>query len=117
MIIKLPYPDSNLMPNKANGKHWTQTSKLKAEAKLAAYMLTKSALATQGVNLGESVPLMITFAQSDKRHRDLDGLLSASKAHLDGVADALKINDRQFQPVTIKRAYVEFGSSTIVEVG
>lgn len=117
MKITLPYPPMELMPNKANGKHWAQTSKVKGASKLAAFMLTKSALITQSVVIRDTVPLTITFVQSDKRHRDLDGCLSASKAALDGVAEALKINDRQFEPITIKRSYVERGSSTIVEVG
>jgi crossover junction endodeoxyribonuclease RusA len=39
----------------------------------------------------------------DKRHRDADNCLAAAKAGLDGMADALGVNDRHFQPITIYR--------------
>jgi crossover junction endodeoxyribonuclease RusA len=39
----------------------------------------------------------------DKRHRDADNCLAAAKAGLDGMADALGVNDRHFQPITIFR--------------
>lgn len=117
MIINLPYPPSELMPNRANGKHWATTSKIKASCKLTAYLLTKNAL--KGINypVGDTLPLVITFAQSDKRKRDRDGLLSAAKHLLDGVAQALNIDDSQFEPITIKRAYVNGESATIIELG
>lgn len=34
----------------------------------------------------------------DRRRRDADGLLSSLKAALDGVADALEVDDRRFVP-------------------
>ena len=116
MIIKLPYPHKDLMPNRANGKHWAQTKALKADAKLTAYFLTKSALAKQSVNIGDTVALSITFVRSDKRCIDMDGLLSAAKHLLDGVAQALGIDDYKFNPITIKRAYNPTGSFMMVEI-
>lgn len=117
MIITLPYPPKELMPNRANGKHWGQTKKIKAESKLAACLLTKSALTKHDIKLGDTVPLIITYVRHDRRRIDADGLLSASKHMLDGVAQALKIDDSQFEPITIKRTYVKTGSCTIIEVG
>ena len=116
MIVKLPYPHKDLMPNRSNGKHWAQTKALKADAKLTAYLLTKSALAKQSVNIGETVALSITFVRSDKRRIDMDGLLSAAKHLLDGVAQALNIDDYMFNPIKIKRGYDPAGSFMLVEI-
>ena len=51
------------------------------------------------------VEIRLTFVQDDKRHRDLDNLLAASKSLLDGVAHALGIDDKNFEPITIMRRY------------
>ena len=51
------------------------------------------------------IPLTITFHQPDRRARDRDNLLAAMKPTLDGLADALGVNDSQFEPVTLRRAY------------
>jgi crossover junction endodeoxyribonuclease RusA len=64
----------------------------------------------------ETLQITITFVQKDKRHRDLDNLLAASKPALDGIAAALGVDDRCFEPITIQRAYSKEGSSTIVEI-
>ena len=60
----------------------------------AAYYITKGA--------GISVPaegyigVRLTFYPPDKRRRDVDGCLSASKAYLDGIADAIGADDSRF---------------------
>ena len=116
MIIKLPYPNKELAPNRANGLHWGKTKAMKASDKNMAFIMTKEALRTRDIKLGATVPLTITFQQADKRHRDLDGLLSASKHYLDGVALALKIDDKQFEPITITRSYEKGCKATIIQI-
>ncbi len=103
MIIKLPYPDSTLMPNRKNGNHWAKTVKAKDSARDNAYYSTLEVLKAQKLTHVGLIPLQITFVQSDKRYRDLDNLLAASKSALDGVAKALKIDDSIFEPITILR--------------
>jgi hypothetical protein len=60
--------------------------------------------------------MVITFFQPDKRKRDRDNLLSAAKPQLDGVADALGINDFHFNPVTIRREYGMKPGFMLVEI-
>lgn len=103
MQIKLPYPNKDLMPNRKNGKHWGATIAAKNDAFAEAFYLTKEV--TKGVKLEGKVAITLTFVQDDKRHRDLDNLLAASKSLLDGVAHALGIDDKNFEPITITRAY------------
>jgi len=50
------------------------------------------------VSADGKIPITVTFYPPDKRHRDADNMVASIKAGLDGVADGLKINDRQFLP-------------------
>lgn len=115
MIISLPYPNSELMPNRKNGKHWGATSKAKDKAGLDAYFITLEALQTQKYDHIGLIPLQITFVQDDKRHRDLDNLLAASKPTIDGIAKALRVDDSIFEPITILRGF-DKPSKMIVEL-
>jgi crossover junction endodeoxyribonuclease RusA len=118
MKFKIPYPPSELMPNRKNGKHWGATSSIKSKARDDAFLLTlehrKECLVMRLDDKGHYA-LRLTYFQTDKRHRDLDNLLAASKAHIDGIAGALKIDDKQFQPITINRAYAD-EAYTLVEI-
>jgi crossover junction endodeoxyribonuclease RusA len=93
--VSLPWPPKELSPNAA--LHWAKKSKKKKEYRTACWALTLEAKleAPQGV---EKFPIEITFYPPDKRHRDADNMVAAIKSGLDGVADALKVNDRQFLP-------------------
>ena len=120
LTIELPWPSSKLLPNRAKGLHWGQTSGLRASAFEAAYLLTHQAVGKySGVwySLTGNVPLTITFNPPDKRKRDLDGALSSLKTSLDGVATALTIDDSKFNPITLKRGAPVKGGSVLVEVG
>jgi hypothetical protein len=52
----------------------------------------------------------------DKRWRDADNCLAAAKSALDGLADALMVNDRMFQPIEILRVLGEKPGKLIVEL-
>jgi crossover junction endodeoxyribonuclease RusA len=62
------------------------------------------------------VSLTITFVQPDKRARDRDNLLAALKPSLDGIADALEVNDSQFDPLIIRREFGAKPGHVVVEV-
>lgn len=105
MIIELPYPNKDLMPNRKNGKHWASTKKVKDQAIEDAYYLALQARKQAIMSTEGLIPMTITYIQSDKRYRDLDNLLAASKASIDGIARALNVDDSIFEPITIKRGY------------
>ena len=93
-IIYLPWPPKELSPN-AN-LHWAKKAKYKKAYRHTCWVLTlesKVKVSTDG-----KIPITVTFYPPDKRHRDADNMVASIKAGLDGVADALKINDRQFLP-------------------
>ena len=94
-VVVLPWPSKELSPNAT--LHWAKKSKKKKEYRTACWALALEAKleAPQGE---ERFPIEITFYPPDKRHRDADNMVAAIKSGLDGVADALKVNDRRFLP-------------------
>lgn len=115
MKIELDFPPACLFPNRAKGTHWTVTHKAKAGYRDNSAWLTKGQMRGWVAPEGE-IRLTITFVMPDKRLRDTDNCLAAAKAGLDGMADALGVNDRQFQPVTIYRQHGEKPGKMIVEL-
>lgn len=119
LVIRLPYPDPRLMPNRKHGKAWQSTAKAKADQKAAAEICTQAALQAAGPQLfeREHIPLSLLFLTPDKRHRDLDNLLAASKAILDGMAQALGVDDKRFKPVLIDKVAGDGEGALIAAVG
>ncbi len=97
-IVVLPFPESILMPNRSRGKHWAVMQRAKKKAIRNSFFLTKE---VGKINVENG--LQITFFTPDKRRRDNDNLLSALKPSLDGFAQALGIDDTNFNPLIIRR--------------
>lgn len=117
LIVVLPFPDRRLNPNSSKGKHWASTVALRKSARVGAALLTQAAAGGRRFEPGAELALMITFVQPDRRARDRDNLLAACKPMLDGMADALGVNDSQFEPVTIRREYGKKPGAVRVEIG
>ena len=90
--ITLSWPDKSLSPNAR--VHWAVKSKAAKQAKEAAFYITK--LASIVLPETEKLHLFVDFYAPDKRHYDGDNLLSRCKSKIDGIADALGINDNRF---------------------
>jgi crossover junction endodeoxyribonuclease RusA len=115
MIIELSYPDSALMPNRKNGSHWAKTKGAKDAAFSEAFYVTQMALNGRKFK-NDKIAVSIIFVQSDKRHRDLDNLLACVKSKVDGIARSIGVDDKYFEPITIKRGYNKSKSATIIEL-
>src|SRR3546814_20081709 len=100
----LPWPDSQLMPNRKNGRHWGATVEAKVAARTAGLYAAQAALQGHTVNLGERIPARITFVAPNKRKRDLDNLLGAMKHALDGIAMYPEVEASRFRPLKPGRA-------------
>lgn len=116
MQITLPFPDSSLLPNRKNGRHWGSTSGAKSAARNAAYYLAKEAMQSSRLPQRDAYHLRITFMQPDRRKRDLDNLLAGMKNYLDGMCDALGIDDSKFDSVTLLRGYMKGNGHVVVTV-
>jgi hypothetical protein len=63
----------------------------------------------------DSLNVTLTFFPPDNRRRDLDGMLSASKALIDGVADSLEVDDSKWA-ITLRRGDVVKGGNVRFEI-
>ncbi len=99
LTIVLPWPSSDLSPNAR--LHWSKVAAAKKKYKAACFALTLEAMAGKRPFASVSdtkLRVHMIFYAPDRRHYDLDGLLSRMKSGLDGIATALKVNDRRFRP-------------------
>jgi crossover junction endodeoxyribonuclease RusA len=103
LIVKLPFPAPSLFPNRKNGKDYHATLGAKQKQKDDGFYATKAA-GSYSAPAGH-IPLSLLYLTPDKRHRDCDNMLAASKALLDGVALALNIDDKRFKPILVDWAH------------
>ena len=95
MIVDLPYPDKALWPN--GRAHWAQKARQAAKHRAWAYLAALEVKPEAYRHSGETMP--VTIRIFPKRYGpvpDKDNIIAASKAFLDGIADALGVNDQYF---------------------
>lgn len=99
LVIRLPFPAAELFPNRKNGKHWGTTHGIRQVQRDDSYWATKAAGSFSAPD--GDIPLSLLFLTPDKRKRDADNMLAASKALIDGMALALGVDDSRFRPVLV----------------
>lgn len=92
--ITLPFPSRFLSPNAR--VHWTKKSNEAKRHRKAAWAITLEAL-KGGKPDWKATKLTLVFHPPDNRHYDADNLLARSKSQIDGIADALGMNDNGFR--------------------
>jgi crossover junction endodeoxyribonuclease RusA len=105
LTVRLPWPEPGLSPNAR--LHYRRVAELKRSARHYARYATLEALNIAPLPFGPSDRLAVTavYCPPDHRKRDLFENMPASiKAHMDGVFDALEVNDNQ-----VRRAVGEWG--------
>lgn len=95
-MIELPWFPQALHPNARSRSHWPRTRATK-KARGWAYAATKAAMPGCFKHNGEPLALIMTFYPPTAHKRDDDGLIAATKAYRDGIADALGIDDNLFR--------------------
>jgi crossover junction endodeoxyribonuclease RusA len=113
--VELDFPPAELFPNRAKGTHWGKLYKLRSDYRETCTWLAKHQL-KGWKHQGGNIQLTITFEMPDKRKRDADNCLAAAKGALDGLADALFVNDQLFQPILIYRVEGKKPGRLIVEI-
>lgn len=98
--IVLPWPPQALSPNAR--QHWARLARARANYRLACLCAVRE----QGVSRlpGNRWDVSLTFHPPNRRRHDRDNLLARMKAGLDGIAQALGINDAQFVRVSAEMA-------------
>lgn len=112
-MITLDWPPRELHPNAR--PHFHAKAKAAKAYREAAYWLARNdEHNAPDLPSHFGVSATVKFYPPDKRHRDLDGMLSNVKAGLDGIADAFAMNDYQINPITIERCEPVKGGRVIV---
>lgn len=101
LTIILPWPDPALFPNAKGGKHWTSFQAQKVRARQDGFFAAKQALGAHTLIQSTRMPVNVMFAFPDRRNRDIEGCIGAIKHHVDGIAQALGVDDRIFRPWTL----------------
>ena len=94
--VILPWPPRALSPNSRT--HWRKLARVKAEYRRSCWALTREAAGADYARpLSGMVDVSLEFVPPDRRARDLDNCIAAMKSGLDGLADALHLDDRRFR--------------------
>ena len=93
--ITLEWPDKRLSPNAR--VHHMQLARVKKAARQEAHWLSLAELPDLDLG-GGPIDVHIAFYPPDKRRRDRDNMQYSMKAALDGIADALGVDDYRFRP-------------------
>lgn len=103
-LVSLPWPPKHCWPN-SRSRSWHKGWRAKKTARFAAKVLTLDALQRRTWPAGGTVAVAITMLPPSMTLNgrratavpDRDNCIAACKAYLDGVADALGVNDRLFR--------------------
>ena len=116
--LELSFPPSELMQNRSAGKHWAFSHPAKVTMKQEAYLATRQAITESGFELNPDARYRIEmmFHPADKRRRDVSNLHAAMKAALDGIAEAMGIDDSHFRPHQQDMGEVRYRPCVIVTV-
>lgn len=98
-MIVLPWPPRELSPNAR--VHWAAKGRAAKAYRSACFWIAKR----DGKRLEHDgrVHVVVEFVPPDRRSRDRDNMLASIKSGLDGVAEALGVNDSRFD-LTIRVA-------------
>lgn len=94
--IVLPWPSRDLHPNSRG--HWSKRARAAKKARAEAQVIARAALWHKRDWPEGRLHVWIDGYAKDRRRRDHDGFLSSLKPTLDGIADAIGIDDCRFVP-------------------
>lgn len=117
-MIELAWPPRQLRPNASSPGAWRIKSEAAKAYREQAYWRTKH-LGLRFANTDEATctTLRLTFNPPDNRKRDLDNMLASVKSGIDGICDALAINDHCFTEISIVRGPALKGGKVTVVLG
>jgi crossover junction endodeoxyribonuclease RusA len=97
LTVTLPWPDRRLSPNARC--HWAAKARVAQAAHLEAWALARERrngpLPAEG-----PIRVALVFHPPTRARRDLDNFQAACKWALDGIAQALDVDDSRFRPVS-----------------
>lgn len=112
IVIDLPWPHKDLSPN--GRKDRREVAGLRREQRVDAYIITKAATGRSWVPPVEP-ELTLKFFPPDYRKRDIDNMLASMKSALDGIADAIGIDDSKWA-LTLRRGEPVKGGRVLIHI-
>ena len=94
LVLVFPWPDAALSPN--TRVHWRKLWQAKKRARKHSAVLTVEQVGKH-YDMHPPFELALTFFPPSRRAYDLDNLEYRMKAWIDGMCDALGINDRDIK--------------------
>lgn len=101
--LDLPWIEVDLLPNNADGLPWRALARLKSQEKYDGKIAAREVCSIGELDPLRDHSLSIIYFPPRNPGPDSDNLLKALKHRLDGIAEALGINDRHFNPILITR--------------
>lgn len=102
--IVLGWPASNLSPNRRG--HWTVAYRARKRYRSDCCAAAKSQIPWDA-SVSDAAHISLSFFPPDRRRYDIDNLVARMKSGIDGVCDALGIDDKQFQSQSANIAEVK----------
>ena len=113
--LMLPWPSTELSPNKR--LHWAQSYKHKKAYREACWATALEQFRIRTIPVPDGPLLLeLRFVPPDRRSYDRDNLVARMKSGLDGVADALKINDKRFSTLAARVSTDSIGGFVEVKI-
>jgi hypothetical protein len=122
--INLPWPSIKLSPNIS--QHWARLSEAKKSYKTECFLSTmhqiyyntnfNSCNGQEKYDRYNGLDIDITFYPPQNRRYDRDNLVARMKSGLDGMCQAMKIDDSIFKCITARVGQKKEGGSVLVVI-
>jgi crossover junction endodeoxyribonuclease RusA len=115
--VTLPWPDKRVSPNYRQSHSWrSYAPAVKAQRDMAHQITLAAIMPNRPTFDAERITVEVNFYPPDRRNRDEDGMIGSAKSALDGIADALHVDDKRFrclyfvhEPVKLGKIEVRIG--------
>jgi len=112
-VIDLPYPNKALWPN--GRAHWAAKARETKLHRAWAFAATRAYIGPGYKHDGSRIAIRLTVhPKTNGVAPDKDNCLAACKSYLDGIADALGVDDSLFDPQPVH--FAGKGSRFIIEI-
>jgi crossover junction endodeoxyribonuclease RusA len=114
ITVEVPYPDGSLLQN--SRKHWRVKGEATADARMVAKNRANLANGTQRWNGVVKLEAVTTIYPPDKRRRDTMNTAAALKPAIDGIFDALGVDDSLIDDWRVRRREPIPGGRVIITI-
>jgi crossover junction endodeoxyribonuclease RusA len=112
--VVLPWPGVELSPN--GRKHWSAKARATKAYRDTAYVLGRQAMGHRGAAPEGDYRVALRFRPPNIRNRDQDNMVASMKSGLDGLAQAMGLNDHKFRLDEPELAEVHEGGAVLVRI-